>query len=98
MGSVAHPLGLFTLQLWVSVRNNHSTLGSSFKAAEIVSNLWAEDCLDQGREIRPVEGWHRPVSVDRGARPCEGAVIGVTNYVGREREFITFLERNSTEY
>ena len=63
-----------------------------------MSNLWAEDCLDQGREIRPVEGWHRPVSVDRGARPCEGAVIGVTNYVGREREFITFLERNSTEY
>ena len=67
---------------------------SSFKAAEIVSNLWVEDCLDQGKEIRP-EGWHRPVDVDRGARPCEGVVIGVTNYVGREREYITYLGRDS---
>ena len=68
----------------------HSDFCSSFKAAEIVSNLWVEDCLDQGREIKP-EGWHRPVDVDRSARPCEGVVIGVTNYVGREREYITFL-------
>ena len=64
--------------------------GSSFKAAEVVSNLWVDDCLDQGKEIRP-EGWHRPVSVDRGARPCEGAVIGITNYVGRERDYIAHL-------
>ena len=62
-----------------------------FKVAEVVSNLWVEDCLDQGRELRPPEGWHRPLKIDRGVQPCSGVVIGVTNYVGRVRQYITLL-------
>ena len=61
-----------------------------FKVAEIVSNLWVEHCLDEGREVAP-EGWHRPLEIDRGVQPCKGVVIGVTNYVGRERQYITLL-------
>ncbi len=63
---------------------------SGFRAREVVTEYWLEDCLDAG-SLLPVEYYHRQIKVDREARPCHGAVIGITNYVGKERQFVTAL-------
>ncbi len=59
-----------------------------FKTKEVVSEYWINDCLDQG-SLLEVEYYHRPITVDRELRPCNGVVIGITNYQGRERQFIS---------
>lgn len=64
---------------------------SDFKALEIVTSLWLEECLDAG-QLLPIEYWHRPIqALPTDQRPCEGVVMGVTIYAGRERIFITKL-------
>ncbi len=63
---------------------------SGFKARQVVTDFWLEDCLDAGA-LLPVEYFHKPIRADRSLQPCSGAVIGITNYVGRERQFVAKL-------
>jgi hypothetical protein len=45
--------------------------------------------LDQG-SLLPIEYWHRPV-VPLKTKLNSGIVIGVTNYQGRERQYVAHL-------
>ena len=57
-----------------------------FRYIELVSSIWLEDSLDKG-ELLDIEYHHRPIEKVEG-HPCEGVVIGISNYAGRERAFI----------
>ena len=64
-----------------------------FKAKEVVSSMWLEDALDRA-ELCDIEYFHRPLdgAVElREEKPCEGVVIGVSNYSGKERLFLTLV-------
>ena len=62
-----------------------------FKAKEVVNDIWMEDCLDQGELLEIQAPIHRPINLDPELKPCAGVVIGITNYVGKERIFVTNL-------
>jgi hypothetical protein len=46
-----------------------------------------EDCLIQ-EELVPLMYYHHPVPVDQNKRPLVDCVIGISSYVGKERDFI----------
>ena len=58
-----------------------------YKSRNVVSNYWLEDCVEKG-ELVEFEYYHFPINFDTEAKPCNGAVIGITGYAGRERSFI----------
>lgn len=70
--------------------NLDNAKNSSMQPQEIVTYLWLEDCFDSGNFVE-FKHFHRPITIDPKLRPCEGVVIGITNYVGRERQYITSL-------
>ena len=61
------------------------------KPKEILNKLWVEDCLDECRIIKEQLYYHYPITLDPALAPCQGAVVSVTNYTGRERVYITEL-------
>merc|ERR1712029_396826 len=61
------------------------------KPKEILNKLWVEDCLDECRIIKEQLYYHYPITLDPALSPCQGAVVSVTNYTGRERVYITEL-------
>ena len=63
---------------------------SNLRTKNIVSNFWIEDCVEQGR-ILDVEYFHKAINYNNGNKPCDGIVIGITGYSGKERSFITMI-------
>lgn len=59
-------------------------------AAEVVTDLWISECW-QENEIRPVEYFHRPISIKEGANPLSGCVVTISSYVNYERNFLRNL-------
>jgi len=58
------------------------------KAKEIVSSFWLEDSLDKG-ELCPIDYYHRPIEhLDGDDQCCQGVVISISTYSGRERQFL----------
>jgi hypothetical protein len=64
---------------------------------EIVTYLWLEDCFDSCKVVE-FKYFHRPITIDLKLRPCEGVVIGIINYVGQQRQYITSLAEALGEY
>ena len=59
-----------------------------FRAQNIVSNYWLEDCLEQGYELE-IKYYHHPIYAVNENKSCKGIVIGITGYISKEREFIS---------
>ncbi|XP_050598083.1 DNA topoisomerase 2-binding protein 1-like isoform X2 [Bombus affinis] len=57
-------------------------------AKEIVTDLFIEDCIDQGRIVK-VMYYHRPISVTKIA--LVGCVLTISTYVGVERSYLVTL-------
>ena len=51
-------------------------------------SLWLDECLDKG-ELCPIEYYHRPLDALSDDGCCDGIVIGISNYSGRERQYLT---------
>lgn len=71
-------------------------LTTSSKKTQVVNSFWLEDCLDSGELIVRPAYFHRPVfdgEVDtlRNMEEFGEVVIGITNYAGRERTYISML-------
>ena len=62
----------------------------NLRTKNIVSNFWIEDCLEQGK-ILDVEYFHKAINYNNGNKPCDGIVIGITGYSGKERSFIIMI-------
>ena len=60
------------------------------KPRAILTHLWLDDCFDEGKLV-PVLYYHQPITIDQGSKPCDGAVIGISNYSGRERSYIRLV-------
>ena len=56
----------------------------------VLTHLWLDDCFDDGKLV-PVLYYHQPITIDLSLKPCEGAVIGISNYSGRERTYIRLV-------
>ena len=56
----------------------------------LVTEIWLEDCLDEGRLISPPLYYHRALALG-AARPLEGVVTCLSGYSGRERDFLNQL-------
>ena len=67
------------------------SVDSPFQARETVNDLWLEECLDEGKLVPIETPIHRPLKLDLSLKPCAGVVIGITNYMGKERSFISTL-------
>ncbi len=76
--------------LIVSIGGPTKTLPSAMKPDEVVTYLWLEECVDNNR-LLPFSYFHRPIAIDMKAKPCQGVVIGITGYSGKERTYITSL-------
>ncbi|PSN50070.1 hypothetical protein C0J52_04215 [Blattella germanica] len=63
--------------------------GANFSqtASEVVTCMWVDDCHTED-ELVPIMYYHRPISVDTEKKPLSNCVIGITSYVGHEREYI----------
>jgi hypothetical protein len=64
------------------------SLHQHFRAQNIVSNYWLEDCLEQGYELE-IKYYHHPIYAVNENKSCKGIVIGITGYISKEREFIS---------
>ena len=56
----------------------------------LVTEIWLEDCLDEGKLISPPLYHHRALALG-AARPLEGVVTCLSGYSGRERDFLNQL-------
>ena len=62
----------------------------SMTAKEILTYMWLDDCFDQGILV-PTINYHKPIMIDPSLKPCDGVVIGLSNYSGRERTYIAAI-------
>ena len=69
---------------------NPASKSFSMKPRTILTHLWLDDCFDEAK-IVPVLYYHQPISLDLSLKPCDGAVIGISNYSGRERTYIRYV-------
>merc|ERR1712029_469819 len=75
--------------LITGLRHNQSKTFSMIPRC-VLTHLWLDDCFDEGKLV-PVLYYHQPITIDLSLRPNEGAVIGISNYSGRERTYISTL-------
>ena len=75
--------------LITGLRHNLSKSFSMVPRA-VLTHLWLDDCFDDGKLV-PVLYYHQPITIDLSLKPCEGAVIGISNYSGRERTYIRLV-------
>jgi len=73
---------------FVKVTTKESFYNIYFFIKDLYFNLNL-DCLDQGTEA-PISYFHRPIST-RPLKATKGVVIGITNYMGTERQYIVSL-------
>ena len=79
----------FSPTLITGLRHNLSKSFSMVPRA-ILTHLWLDDCFDDGKLV-PILYYHQPITIDLSLKPCEGAVIGISNYSGRERTYIRLV-------
>lgn len=65
-------------------------VSSKHKFKHIVTNIWLDDCLDDGK-LLPAAYFHKPITVVDGCSPLEGVVTCLSGYNGRERNFLNCL-------
>ena len=54
-------------------------------------SFWLEDSLDRG-ELCPIDYYHRPIEhLDGDDQCCQGVVISISTYSGRERQFLQLV-------
>merc|ERR1712008_264453 len=75
--------------LITGLRHNLSKSFSMVPRA-VLTHLWLDDCFGKNFLV-PILYYHQPITIDLSLKPCEGAVIGISNYSGRERTYISTL-------
>ncbi|KAK4881729.1 hypothetical protein RN001_005048 [Aquatica leii] len=56
----------------------------------VVNDLWITECWHEN-ELRPVEYFHQPISVDEKAEPLKGCILTISIYNNYERTFLKSL-------
>ncbi len=57
---------------------------------QVLNHLWLDDCFDEGK-LANIEYYHKPIPDFGHDKPCHDVVVGISNYSGRERSFISKL-------